>query len=168
MKTKKVQFKILWATLALCACIYIDVLFIPSSTSVETCTKLTMQAGRGRYSGRFFYLKTEKSTYSVNEAIYELAEVGSKVTIVRSAATNARRKLQIKATNGVVVAESDLRMIEDSGMFYLSFISVMIIMFMLAYKKVTYVTGRMHLTLYFVASSFFLLFLHLRGAVNFW
>lgn len=160
MNSKNVHSRILWATLCICSLIYIDIYFIPSKSEEEIVTKISKSVRKnGKYGGTWYKLETNSNDYGICPQLYENLHVGQTVLIIKSACTNAYRKIEVK--NGNLPVTCDISFMQDSGIIYLSFITVLTLLFMSFYEKVTYVPGRKHLTLYLAISGLILLVLHI-------
>ena len=160
MNSKKIHSRILWTTICLCAFIYMDIFFIPSKSEKEIVTKMSKSVRKNRkYGGTRYKLETNATDYGICPQLYENLHVGETVFINKSALTNSYRKIELKNGNRPVTC--DISFMQDSGIIYLSFITVLTLLFIFFYEKVTYVPGRKHLTFYLAVSGLILLVLHI-------
>ena len=160
MNSKKGQIRIIWTTICLCLLIYMDIYWIPSKSEVETVTEISKSVRKNRrYGGTWYRIETNIKGYGICPELYNNLHVGQTVSIKKSSFTNAYREIEVK--NGDKFVKCDISFMQDSGTIYLTFITILSLLFMLFYEKITYVPGRKHLTIYLAVSGLILLGLHI-------
>ena len=165
MKSKSIQFKILWITASIYLFTLSDVFISPSKVNTEICTELfTKVHPLSKYQRTYYYLHTNKHSYSISEKVYYSASVGETILIVRSALTSANRFVEVIEGNKLV--KCNIQFISDSGLVILIFFTLVTILFMIFYDKIPYASGRMNLTFFLAIISIVLFAFHLRGALE--
>ena len=165
MKSKKVQFKILWVTAFVYLFTLSDVFFSPAKVDIEICTRLfTRRRPLAKYQQTYYYLHTNKHTYSVSEQVYRSVSIGQRIFIIRSAVTGANRYVEV-INNGQIIS-CDIRFMSESGLVVLIFFTSITVLFMIFYDTIRYAPGRMNLTIFLAIIAMILFIFHLRGALE--
>jgi len=132
---------------------------VPDKSEKEIVTAITKSVSKSRrYGGTWYWMETNIKKYGVCPELYNELQIGKEIIIKKSILTTSYRK--VETDNKGMRHVCDVSFMQDSGLVYLTFITILTILVMCLYEKINYTPGRKHLTIYVAISALVLFFLH--------
>jgi hypothetical protein len=164
MKTKRLHFLILIASLIICGFIYLETYAIPLRAHKEIVQNIHEK--RVRYtigsSTRVYLMRTNSGEYEITGAIYDFTSVGDTVLIHHAIISQSVQKISIVKEDGIYTYQNGFARVQR-GFFYLPIVIIGILCLLAFYHVIDNPKGAANLTYTLLILTLILLFCHIKS-----